>query len=226
MDPKIIINAVLEPLGYKLIKKPKFTKETAAEQNSKSGINDFFGSHGKIKNYLSKGRMSFYEEAVRFFEKKGVAYNGKQIADAGCGTGNLLKYLADHFKPSSLQGFDYGDKTLAFARELLPQVPFETLDLHQGCDQQFDVVFCTEVVEHLLYPNLGIQNLGKMLKPGGALCVTVPNGRLDTYDGHINFWSPTSWEVFLKQNLPDFQVDSGVLNEKTGALLYALVRRK
>lgn len=225
MDPKVFINAVLEPLGYKLIKKPKFRKETAAQQNSKQGINEFFGTDDKVKDYLAPGRMKFYEEAVRFFQSKGLQYDGKDVCDAGCGTGHLLKYVQDHFKPKSLKGFDYGDSTLKVARQVLPQVSFSTLDLHEGCNEQFDIVFCTEVVEHLLYPDKGVQNLGKMIRSGGALLLTVPNGRLDTYDGHINFWSPTSWEVFLKQNLPDFQVDSGVLNENTGILLYAYIRK-
>ena len=33
--------------------------------------------------------------------------------------------------------------------------------------------------------------------------ITVPEGRRDTSMKHINFWSPESWQVFCKKNLPD-----------------------
>jgi hypothetical protein len=62
-----------------------------------------------------------------------------------------------------------------------------------------------------------------MLDDSGVALVTVPNGRLDTFDGHINFWSPESWEVFLKQMCDGFSIKTGLMeNDLTN---YAVITR-
>ncbi|MEG2336387.1 MAG: hypothetical protein RSC04_01440, partial [Bacteroidales bacterium] len=39
---------------------------------------------------------------------------------------------------------------------------------------------------------------------GGTLVISVPDGRKDTYSGHIQFWSPESWAVFIEDNMANY----------------------
>jgi len=61
-----------------------------------------------------------------------------------------------------------------------------------------------------------------MLRPNGRLVLTVPDGRTDTssarklredesgYWGHVHFWSPESWPLFLSQSLgPTAELETG-----------------
>jgi ubiquinone/menaquinone biosynthesis C-methylase UbiE len=43
------------------------------------------------------------------------------------------------------------------------------------CDNEFDLLWCSEVIEHLLDPAFTIQEFKRVLKPGGKLLMTTPN---------------------------------------------------
>lgn len=53
-----------------------------------------------------------------------------------------------------------------------------------------------------------------MMGEDSVILITVPNGRTDQYEGHINFWSPESWEVFIKNNTGGLSVRTGIFNDK------------
>jgi hypothetical protein len=78
------------------------------------------------------------------------------------------------------------------------------------------------VLEHLLYPGKALLNLVSAIKPGGGLLITVPDGRKDTYSGHINFWSPESWQIFIQEGTEGLKVTTGNIS---GRNLYALISR-
>lgn len=50
------------------------------------------------------------------------------------------------------------------------------LDITQeALEQQFDLIICGEVLEHIESPGSLFKNASKMLKPGGKLVISVPN---------------------------------------------------
>ena len=55
--------------------------------------------------------------------------------------------------------------------------------------------------------------------------ITVPNGRIDTFEGHINFWSPESWNIFIRGNVSEkeFDIETGLLDISTN---FTIVKRK
>ncbi|MCK4934746.1 MAG: methyltransferase domain-containing protein [Simkaniaceae bacterium] len=71
-----------------------------------------------------------------------------------------------------------------------------------------DVIFCTEVLEHLQHPESAITHLLTLKKDAGVLILTVPNGRIDSSAQHINFWSPESWKIFLQKSAPSNNIQS------------------
>ena len=85
------------------------------------------------------------------------------------------------------------------------------------------MIFCIEVLEHLLHPDIALRNIVNMLSGSGVALITVPNGRIDTFDGHINFWSPESWEVFLKQICSGYTIKTGLIED--GQNNYAVIIR-
>ncbi len=86
-----------------------------------------------------------------------------------------------------------------------------------------------DVLEHLLYPDRALRHLMDMVAPEGTLMLAVPNGRYDHFAGHINFWSPESWRVFLEVNSPGWQIETGVTGNGrlagTQHVNYAILRR-
>src|SRR5690606_5554081 len=71
-------------------------------------------------------------------------------------------------------------------------------------DNTFDVVFLLEVLEHLDYPDKALQEIHRILKPGGVLILGVPREPIwrglnmvrgkylkdfGNTTGHLNHWS-------------------------------------
>jgi len=189
--------------------------------NSKEGLEAFYSDTEAVKSYLDP---AFYDRLIDLLGNHGVDYDHKRIADVGCGIGGLLKALNNRFTTPSLTGFEYSEKALAVARAEVPGVEFSSFDVYEGTDRRFDVIFCIEVIEHLLHPDKALRNVLGMLERPGVALVTVPNGRVDTFDGHINFWSPESWKVFLDQTCQGHDIKTGLMEE--GQTNYAVISRK
>lgn len=178
--------------------------------NSKEGLNEFYSDKEAVESYLDPG---FYERLIDLLVVHGVDYKGKRVGDIGCGTGGLLNALKAKAQTQSLTGFEYSENALAIARSQVSGVEFCEFDIYAGSPREFDVIFCVEVLEHLLHPERALLNIVAMLAPSGVALLTVPNGRIDTFDGHINFWSPESWEVFLKRVCDGCNVKTGLIEK-------------
>ena len=190
------------------------------QYNSKEGLNEFYSDAEAVASFLDPG---FYDRLLDLLVANGVDYKEKRVADAGCGTGGLLKALQARDQARSLTGFEYSEKALDLARAQVPGVEFCYFDIYEGSPREFDVIFCIEVIEHLLHPDKALRNVGAMLAPSGVALVTVPNGRTDTFEGHINFWSPESWDVFVKQVCNGLTVKTGLIENDQNN--YAVITR-
>jgi ubiquinone biosynthesis O-methyltransferase len=102
---------------------------------------------------------------------------GEVVLDAGCGSGVVTAHMAS--KGVSAVGVDlvedcvkfaarqFGNTSTCYLVASLDAMPFET--------DTFDKVVCMEVVEHLEHLEPVIQELHRILKPGGLLFITCPN---------------------------------------------------
>lgn len=188
--------------------------ESALKHNTPERTDELYSNPKVLKRYLSPARFRYYDNVIRLLPLN--SYHQRHIADAGCGTGHFLSHLKDTLgkagsEAASLTGFDYSPAALELARRTVPEASFSLLDIYAPLAGSFDVLVCIEVLEHLLYPERALRNLVDMLAPDGVLILAVPNGRLDHFAGHINFWSPESWRVFLETTCPGFEIATGLL---------------
>jgi SAM-dependent methyltransferase len=103
---------------------------------------------------------------------------GRRVADIGCGTGQLLGELATAWPASELVGVDFAASRLRTAAAAAPPVTLVDADLGGPLpfgDGAFDMVFCTEVLEHLKNPLGALREIRRILTPGGRLTLSVPN---------------------------------------------------
>ena len=199
---------------------PRLVVTSALAHNSKEGLNAFYADQEVAESYLD---VEFYPRLVNLLSEK-TNYDGKSIADVGCGAGHLLNFIQERFRPASLTGFEYVEAALAIAQSRVPAAQIKYLNIYDGSDQTFDVVFCIEVLEHLQYPARALSNVIRMIADSGTALITVPNGRTDTFEGHINFWSPESWSVFVNEICQGFEVTTGLL--ENGQCNFAIIKSK
>lgn len=104
----------------------------------------------------------------------GVELAGTRLLDAGAGTGYFS--AAAHARGAHVTAVDVGPDLLAQVAAKCPAelVVGDVLDLPFP-DESFDVVVCSEVLEHTPDPRGGVGELARVVAPGGTLVVTTPN---------------------------------------------------
>ncbi|MDJ1172663.1 tetratricopeptide repeat protein [Roseofilum capinflatum] len=203
--------------------------KSAIDYNSQEVMDEWYANPKIMEFHSCKEQFAFYRDVIDLAVSHGVDYHHKTIADVGCGFGQLLLMIRENYQPLLIKGFDFSSSAVKTAQTIhsYPDCEFEQNDIYEGVNQTFDVVFCTEVLEHLLYPQKALINLLKMIKIKGTLILTVPNGRVDSFAGHINFWSPESWQVFIHENSQGFDIKTDVMESKENLyhLNYAIVQK-
>jgi SAM-dependent methyltransferase len=101
------------------------------------------------------------------------------LLDAGCGDGRYFHVVAAAPPTERLVGCDISERILATAREtaaevgLAPELVRANVESLPFEDESFDVVLCTQVLEHLLSPAEGVRELARVLRPGGRLLLSA-----------------------------------------------------
>lgn len=102
--------------------------------------------------------------------------------DAGCGDGRYLAAVAhSDGRPARIVGTDISERILETARAAAapvePELVRANVEALPFADASFDVVLCAQVVEHLLDPQAGLEELARVLRPDGVLVLTTDNER-------------------------------------------------
>jgi cyclopropane fatty-acyl-phospholipid synthase-like methyltransferase len=133
-----------------------------------------FGALSQDLNEEEKRRLQVIQGAVEKLKSDKPLH----IADFGCGRGWLSKALHAY---GSVTGFDLSEKAIANARSSFPDIQFEQLNAEEVVPEtyqnQFDLLVSSEVLEHTLDQKGYLQNCASLLKPGGHLILSTPNGR-------------------------------------------------
>ncbi len=105
-----------------------------------------------------------------------LAGSGKNVLDAGCGTGNLSIKLAENNKVTAL---DFNESMVGIAAKKTKHC--RNVDLKHGDvtklpfkKNRFDVVTSVNVLYHLDEPKAAIKEAGRVLKEGGLFIASSP----------------------------------------------------
>lgn len=106
--------------------------------------------------------------------------SGKRVLDVGCGGGILTEAMAQ--AGATVTGIDLADKSLKVAKlhslESGVAVTYESIgaeDLAQREPEQYDVVTCMEMLEHVPNPTQTIAACADLVKPGGWVFFSTLN---------------------------------------------------
>jgi 2-polyprenyl-3-methyl-5-hydroxy-6-metoxy-1,4-benzoquinol methylase len=106
-----------------------------------------------------------------------LAGPGGRVLDVGCAQGTLGLTLAEKGLRVSLLDVRATNIEYARARHERGDVTFHVGLLGDTIppDGDYDVVICTEVLEHVTAPAELLSSLARKARPGGAICLTTPN---------------------------------------------------
>jgi SAM-dependent methyltransferase len=125
-------------------------------------------------------------DALRQLQRHLAGKSAPVIMEIGCSSGFLLRDISTVLPNATLVGADVVKMPLYRLAEKLPHIPLLRFDLLQ-CplpDASFDAVVLLNVLEHIEDDVRALQQLYRLLKPGGIAVIEVPAGPAlyDAYD--------------------------------------------
>ena len=130
-----------------------------------------YASRNPTRRWLHHERRGWIEDALRRLAAAGA----RTAVEVGPGSGVYLPLLCDLFE--EVVAADVEEAFLSRARELAgrrPNLRVERDDVTASRLGTFDVVLCTEVIEHVADPVAALRGLRGLLSPGGSLVLSTP----------------------------------------------------
>lgn len=134
---------------------------------------------------------------------------GGDVLDAGCGTGYGSAYLLEQGARSVI-GIDVSPEAIAFCQRHFqpPGLTYRCRSLEQldFSPASFDLIYSSNVLEHVADVWAFLRGAHAALRPGGRLFIAVPpivNESLEYQNlinpYHVNIWSPRQWQAVIGQ---------------------------
>ncbi|MBB4805116.1 2-polyprenyl-3-methyl-5-hydroxy-6-metoxy-1,4-benzoquinol methylase [Chryseobacterium defluvii] len=161
--------------------------------------------NNKSAFYIHLMHMATYEYAKEFVK-------GKKVLDFGCGSGYGTQMLSENAE--SIVGADVSREAIEFAKKnyTSPNLGFKTIPELGG--EKFDVITSFQVIEHVPNDTQYLNDLKKLLNPGGCLLISTPDkkNRLFNYIQkpwnifHIKEYTFEGLESLLKRHFKKAEV--------------------
>ena len=214
---KYIIQIIVIFLNYILGKFLVFRQ--IGEQNMENhNVQEY--NTGNIEKYESKNSLK--RKMVNNFHHKMLTIikdimdkDTPHILDAGCGEGFFTTKVQEALPSADIVGCDGAQEALDIAQKMCPNIHFEIANLYElpYADHSFDLVICSEVLEHLQDPSVALKELCRV---GKKVLITVPHEpwfrlgnllalhnvtRLGDPIDHINHWTFKGFEKFISSRV-------------------------
>lgn len=138
----------------------------------------------------------------------------QKILDVGCGEGITLKKLEEKKIGIANEGIDYSEEAVKIASQIYPKLKIKQGDIYNldYKDNAFDVLICTEVLEHLEDPEKAFEEMRRVTSK--YIVLSVPNEpffilanfargkylkRFGNHPEHINHWTFKSIKKFSEK---------------------------
>jgi len=135
---------------------------------------------GYLKKNFIKAKYDFVDEMVKFGKLQLSNDKPLRILDVGCGIGGTSRYLASNIPGSTVTGITLSTKQVERATKLakdrnIPNANFQVMDALNMTfpDNSFDVVWACESGEHMPDKKRYVDEMTRVLKPGGRIVIAT-----------------------------------------------------
>lgn len=133
-------------------------------------------ARGYKKKDFKQAKFDFIDEMLKW----SGASAPKRILDVGCGIGGTSRYLAKKFPEAQIEGITLSPNQVRRATELakergIDNASFSMMDAlsMSHADGQFDLVWACESGEHMPDKKKYVEEMTRVLKPGGQLVIAT-----------------------------------------------------
>lgn len=156
---------------------------------------------GIAKNPLQKlWHMQKLQEVIKLLPK-----DAKRVLDVGCSSAVLTAEVAKNLPNAKITGIDCYKKAIDFAKSKYPNLELLVADAHKlpFKDKVFDLVICTETLEHVIDPEESLLEIKRVLAKNGHAIISMDSGSL-AFRIIWYFWTKTKGRVWENAHLHEF----------------------
>ena len=131
---------------------------------------------GPYRTHLKRRRSYLKTTINNWYNRNTPDTQNFQVIDIGCGDGQHLMWLKD-IPNIDLYGSDYNLLRLRRAKKNVPSTRLLLMDILDipFDNNYFDIILCNHVLEHIKDDQHALQEMGRILAPGGMLVLGIPN---------------------------------------------------
>jgi SAM-dependent methyltransferase len=157
----------------------------------------------------------------------------KNVADIGCGSGLKLMRVAQMNPAVEFVGFDQAS-AIRFCSKTHRTGKWNVANLDQKIawdGPRFDIVNCSDVIEHLRRPEVILDSLRSLVRPGGLILLSTPerdrtrgkNSKTCPNPYHVREWNQVEFETFLRAEGFDIESTEMLFPVRFGSPLRLLI---
>jgi ubiquinone/menaquinone biosynthesis C-methylase UbiE len=166
----------------------------------------FAGFAERFDPGMDPGGMTHAEHVARYRWAAQVA-RGRDVLDAGCGVG-FGAHVLHTAGARSVAGVDAFAGAIVEAREQAhPGLEFVVGDVRElpFGEREFDLVTCFEVIEHVAEQERVVDELARVMRPGGVLAIStpIPGAIAVSNPHHVAELDPHEFERLLRERFSD-----------------------
>ncbi len=150
-----------------------------------------------------------FQITSRFFQEKlGALCPEDHVLDAGCGWGRSLIGLKRRYPEVPVTGVDITAQTLQLGRQLAERLSLKKVEWREGSllalefpGNTFSHVISSRCLHYMVEPEQAVEELLRVVRPGGRLVVLIPNRWNPVIRGfyHMRTYSPPEMAAWFSQ---------------------------
>lgn len=168
----------------------------------------------RVSNTVNINNYVFQRHFVAYKSIPFDALWNKDVLELGCGNGYGMAILAPD--TNSYVGIDKNKPAKRNYSDNATFMQMNLSNLQQLPGSSFDTIICFQVIEHIVHDIQLLEQIERMLKPGGRLFLTTPNQLMSLTRNpfHIREYTPQTMQELFSQVFNNYHIQGVYGNNK------------